>query len=85
MDDKGLATERVVRDPGHHSRQAGRDARAVLNRTGRGARALPRGARDVDGRDHPVIHPGQGAEPRPQLPPPGAGWASTTGWASIAS
>ena len=61
------------RQQGHDSRQAGGDAGAVLNRIDRGAGALSRRARHVDGRDHAVVHARQGAEPRAQLPAPRAG------------
>ncbi len=71
VDEKG-GTDRPHRDDeGHDSRQAGTGTGAVLDRNGRRAGAVPRGARNVDGRHRHLVHAGQGARARPQLPSPG--------------
>ena len=69
VDDKGAPVERIDDDEGDDSRQAGGDGRSRSRRRSvERAGALPRGARDVDGRHHDRVHAGQGAGARPQLP-----------------
>ena len=59
---------------GHDSRQAGGDAGAVLDRIGRGARAVSGGARNLDRRASPWrSRPDKAPDARAQLPAAGAG------------